>query len=137
MSTELEFREFCKTQGWKCTPQRLVLYTFMRGNVTHPSVDEAWQFAKKTIPAITRESVYRILNEFASAHLIDRLDKIECAHYDSRTVPHGHLVCEKCGEIRDFKLAQQINIPEEIPAAECRHIEVRISWICPKCRSSR
>ncbi len=134
MNTEQEFRELCRVHGWKCTPQRLILYTFMRGNVTHPSVDDAWKFAKESIPAITRESVYRILNEFASARLIDRMDRIECAHYDSRTVPHGHLVCERCGEIRDFDLPRPVDLPADIPLEECHHIEVRGSWICPKCR---
>lgn len=136
MTANTDFMNLCKLHGWKCTPQRLAVFAFMRNNLTHPSVDLVWQNVRETIPSITRESVYRILNEFSDADIICRMDKIESAHYDSQTGVHGHLVCEECGKISDFELIETLHLPDGLEKDFIKHVEVRVSWICPDCREN-
>lgn len=133
MTNADEFRAVCKAQHWRCTPQRLAVYHYMHGNSRHPSVDDVWTFVRKRIPSITRESVYRILNEFADAGILYRMDKIGSAHYDSSPDSHGHLICEKCGKVTDFDFSELPPLPSGIPAKSIRHIELRLAWICPAC----
>lgn len=127
------FAEVCKQQGWKCTAQRMAIYHFMAENYSHPGIDAAWEYVKQTLPTVTRESVYRIFNEFADAGIIQRLDHLSSARYDCQTLPHGHFVCTVCGQIIDFALQNKVALPKDLAAGEVHHIELRASGVCHKC----
>ena len=62
------FPAYCRAHGLKCTAQRLVVFNVLHKDNTHPSVDDVWHTVRAQLPTITRESVYRILNEFARLH---------------------------------------------------------------------
>ncbi len=129
------FSALCKRFNWKCTPQRLAVYDCIHDNRRHPDVDTIWQKVRLQLPTVTRESVYRILNEFAGNGLIWRLDNIGSARYDSNPSPHGHFICEECGAIADFPLnGDPQNFPgtADIPGT-IRHMEVRFTGLCPEC----
>ena len=127
-----EYREICRANGWRCTHQRFVLYSFMHGNKCHPSVDEAWTAVRKEIPSITRESVFRILCEFAERGLIARIDNLSSARFDSNPKPHGHFICKECGAIFDFDLPRGFNVSPALKGATVSTLEVRVTGLCPK-----
>lgn len=127
------FVDLCRKQKWKCTPQRQAVYDFLKGNPGHPDVDEVWREARKKVPTVTRESVYRILNEFSEKGIIRRLDRIDNARYDSRTEPHGHFLCEKCGIMTDFPWPEGPVIPQELRRKSFVHMEIRLVGICDRC----
>lgn len=129
-----DFRDICRRNGWKCTAQRLAVYNGIYENYTHPDVDDIWAQVKQNLPTVTRESIYRILNEFADCGIISRLDHMVGARYDFQTEPHGHFICEKCGNISDFVIAPEMDIAAIPLPGESRHIEVRITGICDKCK---
>lgn len=132
-----KFAAVCKERSWRRTPQRLAVYEYVHENYTHPSVDQVWETVRKQLPAVSRESIYRILNEFADAGIINRLDRIENARYDARTGPHGHFFCVCCEKIIDFPLSGKVELPPEFVDDEISHIELRLSGICPECRQKR
>ena len=131
-----EFMNICRESGWKCTAQRLAVYEFLQGNLTHPDVDTVWSTVRQTLPTITRESVYRILNEFSEKGMIRRLDQIENARYDSRTDAHGHFICQRCGKISDFSWPEGTSLPAEMQAGEVLHMEIRLVGVCGECRAA-
>ena len=88
------------------------------------------------LPTVTRESVYRILNEFSERGIIGRLDSIESARYDSRVEPHGHFICEKCGKITDFNWPEGAVIPPDVLSEKVSHMEFRIVGECSECRKN-
>ncbi len=128
-----KFQEICRVNGWKCPAQRLAIYKFLDHNTTHPDVQSTWEKVRQELPTITRESVYRILNEFAEHHLIQRMDHLETAHYDTNTASHGHFFCEKCGAIIDFALPPEIRLCDEYKGGKVRTVEVRAVGICQRC----
>ncbi len=133
---EEKYRKFltiCHEVGWKCTSQRLAVYDFLDDNLTHPDVEVVWRAVRKNLPSITRESVYRILNELSEKGIISRIDHIESARYDSRTNPHGHFICEKCGTIFDFDLSEGEHFPPVKIPGKIRHLEFRAVGICEAC----
>ena len=134
MNPELHerYRDVCRENGWRCTHQRFIVYSFMAGNRTHPGVDEVWSAARKEIPRITRESVFRILCEFAELGIVKRLDNLTSARFDSCTTPHGHFICTKCGKVFDFELPPGMAIPSALPGAEVSGMEIRLTGLCPK-----
>ena len=129
-----DFAKICRKNGWKRTVQRWTVFEFMRDNYGHPTVDAVWEHVRKTCPNTTRESVYRILNEFSEHGMLNRLDWIELARYDCRTSPHGHFICRRCGSIFDFPLPDEIVLPAEFDPSSVRMMELRASGVCPKCR---
>lgn len=131
--TYQEFEAICRENGWKCTSQRFAVYDFVRENLTHPDVNTVWTQVKKNSPAITRESVYRILNEFVESGIIYRLDHVTSACYDSQTEPHGHFICENCGKILDFSMPSGLTLPTNAVTGKVRHIELRVTGICDQC----
>lgn len=130
-----EFQSICRHNGWKCTSQRAAVYEYIHNNYAHPSVDNVWVHVKQKLPAVTRESVYRILNEFAGRGIIQRLDHLDMARYDSRTEPQGHFICELCGEITDFDFPEAAITFTDSPCGEVRHVELRLSGLCSKCKN--
>lgn len=130
------FSALCRANGWKRTPQRMAVFRCMDQNRQHPSVDQVWQQVRCEIPSISRESVYRILNEFAQAGVICRLDQFEQARYDAETGNHGHFICTVCKAITDFPLMEPVKVPPEIEPGGVCHIELRLAGICPDCREN-
>jgi len=130
------FPAFCRAHGLKCTAQRLAVFSAVRGSRRHPSVDETLAKIRKTVPTVTRDSVYRILNEFAELGLLTRLDALSSARYDTDTCPHAHFICEKCGSITDYPLPAGQPIPKGMPR-EQHHIELRVTGICPVCAKKK
>jgi len=130
---DTDFLKICRQNNWKCTVQRLAVYDFLHGNMSHPDVDTVWQAVRCSLPTITRESVYRILNDFSEKGVIGRLDHIYTARYDSRADAHGHFICEKCQKIFDFDWPKGELIPYGLPTENIKHMELRIVGICSEC----
>ena len=86
-----EFPAFCNEKGMTCTALRMAMFSALRER-RHPSVDEIWGLVKRTLPTVTRDSVYWILNEFSGHGLLARLDALSAARYDTCTEPHAHFV---------------------------------------------
>lgn len=128
-----KFLALCREHGLKGTSQRLAVYDCVRSNHTHPNVDEVWAHCRKSVPRITRESVYRILNEFSDLGLLNRIDHIVRARYDIRTGPHGHYICERCDKIVDFDLSDEAAPHVRAFAGEVRQVELRITGVCDEC----
>lgn len=133
IETDPEFAEMCRRISWKCTSQRMAVYEFLKGNLDHPDVDTVWAAVRESLPTISRESVYRILNEFAEKEIIRRLNHIDNARYDSRTDAHGHFICTKCGKIMDFDWPEGVAIPNGTQSGKVIHKELRLVGICNEC----
>jgi len=126
------FPAFCREHGLKCTAQRLAVFAAVRDSRSHPSVDETLALVRKTVPTVTRDSVYRILNEFASLGLLSRMDALPSARYDTCMEPHAHFICEACGKITDYPIPKGLTLPSGMPK-EQHHVELRVTGLCPTC----
>ena len=131
-----EFPAFCRAHGLKCTAQRVAVFTAVRRSRNHPSVDEVWERAKRSVPTLTRTSIYRILNELSELGLLTRLDALSAARYDTSCEPHAHFICEVCGSVTDHRLSADFALPDGI-RGELHHLELRVTGICDKCLKHR
>ena len=126
------FVAFCRVHGLKCTAQRLAVFSAIRLSRQHPSVDVTLQAVRKTLPTVTRDSVYRILNEFAAHGLVSRMDALASARYDTCVAPHAHFICEVCGRISDYPIPAGFVLPAGMPG-EQHHVEIRVTGVCNNC----
>ena len=96
------FQEMCRKNGWRRTIQRRAVFNCLCGNRDHPSVETVWQTVRENLPDVSLDSIYRILDDFAEAGVIRRLESGRVIRYDSDTGSHGHFVCTVCGRLLDF-----------------------------------
>lgn len=129
-----EFESLCKKAGWKCTVQRFAVYRFIRGNTTHPCVEAVWKAVRRQIPAISTDSVHRILKDFAAIGIVRQMDGLACLRFDCNPTKHAHFVCSECGKILDIPSTDAIPLPRS-----CKHFgeiegfEIRIVGRCREC----
>lgn len=91
--------------GIKPSAQRISIMEYLISHRTHPSVDMIYADLIKTMPTLSKTTIYNTLKllEEKGAILELTIDK-KTAHYDGFTAPHSHFLCRKCGKIYDMPL---------------------------------
>ena len=131
-----EFQRICRNVGLKVTTPRFAAYRFLKDNAEHPIVDRVWEAIKEELPSVSRESVYRILNDFVSHGIIGALERPGAvAQYDSNPNRHDHFFCVRCGKIFDFDVGAALEAVEERASALGRihRVEARVQGVCYVC----
>lgn len=131
-----QFRDMCKRHNWRRTAQRRAVFDYLCGNRQHPSVETVWKMVRQTLPDVSLDSVYRILDAFAEAGLIQRLEGGKLTRYDADTAPHGHFVCTECGSVFDFPFEEA----DQAVVACCdlgsvSAVEITVRGLCRSCRA--
>lgn len=138
MGDDALFTCICREKGWKRTAQRRAVFDSLCGNRDHPSVETVWQLVRKHLHDVSLDSVYRILDDFASAGIILRLEGSKVIRYDSETRPHGHFLCTECGQILDFEFGES-----DMAADQCRDfgkvtgVELFVRGVCEDCQAKQ
>jgi Fe2+ or Zn2+ uptake regulation protein len=88
--------------GLKVTPQRQVLFSLLHDNDAHPSAEAIHLAASAVMPGISLRTVYQTLNDLVSMGELQQLQLTPgSARFDPNTSDHHHLVCDRCGDVRD------------------------------------
>jgi Fe2+ or Zn2+ uptake regulation protein len=104
MRAPAELTAMFRARGLKVTPQRLCIFGVLHANEAHPTAEAVYEAASAQMPTISLKTVYQTLNDLADMGEISMLDvgtgerrfdpNVESAHH--------HLVCERCGKVRDL-----------------------------------
>lgn len=88
---------------WRLTPQRRVIAEVMGGEHVHLTAEEVLERARERLPEVSLATVYNALNELVSMGEVQQVDAgAGPTRYDPNTEDgHHHLVCLKCGDLRD------------------------------------
>ncbi len=108
-----KFRE----RGLKITPQRLAIFNLLDGNTGHPTAEEIYSGLKKDFPNLSFTTVYNILKSIKEAGGIQELlIERERAHYDPDVSLHHHIICTRCGKLRDifYTNTSEMRLPDDI-----------------------
>jgi Fur family peroxide stress response transcriptional regulator len=57
----------------KVTPQRVAVMEFLRGNTSHPSVDDVYQQVRRRFPSISRATIYNTVTTLVEAGLLQEI----------------------------------------------------------------
>ena len=84
---------------------RVMIYDFLKGTKTHPTVDEIYQHIHPEAPTLSRTTVYNSVKLFSEKGLLKVLP-IEGLQirYDADTKFHGHFLCDDCKKVFDFEI---------------------------------
>ena len=118
------------------TKQRAVILEVIRSDMCHHTADEIFSLAKERLPGISRATVYNNLKVLESEKLIRRITGDSLSdRYDNSYIPHGHMICEDCGEIKDFSLDDFDNMISEAIGSEFNSYELKVRYTCDACRA--
>lgn len=95
--------ERLRGRGWRLTAQRRVVAEVLDGDHVHYTADEVHALAADRLPEISRATVYNTLGELVSlGEVIEVSTDGRAKRYDPNAHrAHQHLVCARCGTIRD------------------------------------
>lgn len=124
-----------RERQWRVTPQRRVVAEVLDAHDGHMTAETVLGRALERLPEISLATVYNTLNELvAMGELVEVAAGTGPKRYDRNVSPHHHLVCTRCGTLRD--------VPErhvETLAGNDRHgfeitdVEVVFKGLCPAC----
>ena len=102
MKTPTELTELFRDRGLKVTPQRQSIFRILHDNGSHPTAHSVFQSACEEMPTISLRTVYQTLNDLVTLGEIQQFDVgTGAARFDPATGAHHHLVCTRCGAMRD------------------------------------
>ena len=126
--------DLLRARGLRSTPQRrAILGAFQGGPTEHLSADEVYAQAAKSLPDLSRGTVYATLAEFSELALVSAFGAPEPVRYETNTTHHSHFRCRLC--LRIFDLVSGLQDPEEItdPGFSVERIDTRADGICAEC----
>jgi Fe2+ or Zn2+ uptake regulation protein len=123
------------------TRQKKTILEVLRSTKTHPTADWIYDEARKTIPNISKGTVYRNLKNLTQAGIIAEL-KIDgnASRYDGTSINHYHFKCEKCSGVFDLDIPVATELDEKVSLKTgfmVRGHNVEFFGLCPSCRNSK
>lgn len=92
------------------TVQKEQVYSAVAALANHPTADQVYNKVRENFPAISRATVYRILNQMSDNGTLLRIRVPDSAnHFDHCSTPHHHACCVKCGKVFDVKNAPKFD----------------------------
>ncbi len=103
MRSSTELIGLFRSRGLKVTPQRECIFGVLDGNVVHPTAEAVYAEARERMPTMSLKTVYQTLNDLADMGEIQTLDLgTGSSRFDPNVTAHHHLVCNRCGAVRDL-----------------------------------
>ena len=135
MRSPEELTTLFRERGLKVTPQRQCIFRLLHGDVTHPSAEAVYAAASAEMPTISLKTVYSTLHDLAAMGEIQQLDLgTGSTRFDPNVDGHHHLVCTRCGKVRDVYGAARVKVPaEQLDGFTVDTTEVVLRGLCDPC----
>jgi len=142
---EQRFASALVHDGLRLTHQRLEIIREIAGAQDHPDAEEILRRARRRVPTLAQDTVYRAMNVLADRGLVRRITTPRATRFDPDTRPHYHFVCDACGRLEDVSedMVPSLVTPfEELPVmlpgvGEVRAVHVEMCGRCLECQSQR
>lgn len=92
-----------RNSGYRATPQRIAISKYILSSKQHPTAQKTYLEVKKEHPTVSLATIYTTIKILKDSGLILELNTPQGqTRFDPNTEPHAHLLCLKCGSIRDW-----------------------------------
>jgi len=126
-------------QGYRLTPQRMMVLAAIEGSADHISAEEIYAQVITKYPHVNISTVYRTLELLKRLGLVTETDLGggRVRYHPADKGHHHHLVCQECGAIIDLDEAVLYPLEDTLRRkykfeADLRHLA--IFGRCSKCR---
>jgi Fur family ferric uptake transcriptional regulator len=140
MASNTEVINTLRDQGYRLTPQRMLILSVVAEGDGHLGVDEVFRRAKESYEYMDIATVYRTLHLLKGLGVVTEVAIDDRLHYEltDPTGPHHHMVCKDCngafnlnpGHLEEFQntLLQRFGFEPDL-----EHFTV--TGRCSECRS--
>ena len=137
-----DLRQKLHDSGCRITPQRLCILKALVDLNTHPSAEEIYAQVRLVSPTTSLATVYKTLDTLRDLGEVLEIQPGDGRqHYDGvRPSFHPHVICIRCGEIRDVEIAGLADLPGQAQAAsgyEIHSPRVEFYGLCPACQAQK
>jgi len=120
--------------------QRIAIMDYLLTHPIHPTIDDVYKGLYKSIPTLSRTTVYntlRMMSEKNAAQMITINEHRVC--YDGNTKPHVHFLCKECGKVIDLfdEKAPQLKKPIYIDGNLVDEMQLYYKGICAECAKKK
>jgi len=126
-------------QGYRLTPQRMMILSAIENSDNHISAEEIYAQIVAKYPNVNISTVYRTLELLKQLGLVTETDLGEgrVRYHPAEKGHHHHLVCQKCGAIINIDESTLARLQDVLLnrydfSAELKH--VAIFGLCANCR---
>jgi Fur family transcriptional regulator, peroxide stress response regulator len=99
MEPDQVLTEALRTRGQRVTLPRLMVHRVVALQPQHVTAERIHE----ELPSLSFATIYSTLDLLEELGLVRRVSTLEgAAVYDSRTDPHGHALCRRCGKLFDL-----------------------------------
>ncbi|WP_055105205.1 Fur family transcriptional regulator [Paenibacillus ihumii] len=127
-----------KINGVRITPQRHAILTFLMESMGHPTADEIYRALAPRFPNMSVATVYNNLKMFIEAGMVRELTYGDnSSRFDADVSNHYHVICEKCGKIKDFTYSSLEDVEqkaEEMTGFQVHGHRMELYGVCGDCR---
>lgn len=132
-----ELIERTRAQGGKATSQRILIWTALANDFSHPTAVDLYRRLRPSLPSLSLTTLYNVLNELVEWGEIRRFDTGDGhIHFDPDTSGHAELVCMRCHRVVDAPAGAtpEHAVPEQVAGyAIVSHSEQYFGY-CPDCQ---
>lgn len=127
--------ELLLAHGISPTYQRLQVLRYLRHHGKHPRAEDIHAFMQRRRLALSRATVYNVLNLFVQTGLAREIRTPQGLRYDVDTRPHGHFLCRGCGHVADVPAACcPLHLGEALAGFQVHLQELLYQGLCPACQ---
>ena len=127
----------CAQLGVPLTVQRRAIYALLAERRDHPTADELHVAVHARCPGISKATTYRTLDKLVELGLVRRVAHPGAmARFDAMVHRHHHLVCDRCGAVRDLESAalDRVALPDLAGSGfEASDFSVLVHGRCERC----
>lgn len=128
------FNEKLATGGFRLTPQRQHIYNVVLQKRDHPTAEEVFIRAKKTMPEISHATVYNCLDALVKSGLVRQVQLERGAtRFCPNMEEHCHYYCDECGEVFDVALPPDSTIMPKPKGFKVSRYDIAVHGFCAEC----
>ncbi len=103
MKESKDLSDTLRDKGYRLTPQRMLVLEAIENSSDHISAEEIYSQARAKYPYINISTVYRTVELLKELELVTETDlgSGRLLYHPASKAQHHHLVCRKCGRVRD------------------------------------
>jgi Fur family peroxide stress response transcriptional regulator len=128
-----------KSDG-RLTRYRRTVLEMLRLTANHPTAAEILRLVRRRRPEVAYATIYNALNWLERKGMIARVDFAEeAARYDPIVERHDHLVCNRCGALKDVRLELPARLLGHATRREGFRVEryrIEVFGLCGACAKS-
>ena len=131
--------EALREKGYRLTPQRMMVLEAIEASEDHISAEEIYAQAHSKYPYLNISTVYRTLELLKEEGLVAETDLGggRFLYHPVGKARHHHLVCRKCGKVRDIEASVFGKLQDELASRygfDAKFEHMAVFGVCEECR---